>query len=137
MHPIDAPFPTEESEMCPHRNDAIYTACSVQRMALMGAIVAGLIASGAGVATYAYFHQSCTVGIAGTDVQVTAVGSDARGFCSSFIDSSNGAGYYADPNPNLTLMCRYNIRSEQVTVRDRGTFKFVGLAECQALASQQ
>jgi len=80
---------------------------------------------------------TCTVGIAGTDLQVTATGGNAQSFCDSFIKSSNGHGYSTDqPDTSGTLMCQYTLSDGTViTVRDKGFLKAYGSAECQALAS--
>jgi hypothetical protein len=85
-----------------------------------------------------YTHQTCTVGYAGTDLQVTAEGQSAPGFCQQFLDSNSGHGYAVDqPDQTGTLICRYSLNDgTTVTVRDKGILKLYGAAECQQLAQQ-
>lgn len=83
---------------------------------------------------------TCSVGRAGTDLQVTASGDNAQAFCNGFIGSSSGSGYSIDqPDNSGTLMCRYTLRdgATVVTVRDKGILKLNGTAVCQQVAQQQ
>lgn len=80
---------------------------------------------------------SCTVGLASTDLQVTAEGASAQSFCDSFVSQSNGSGYSVDqPDTSGTLMCRYILSDgTAITVRDKGLLKAYGTSECQILAN--
>lgn len=82
---------------------------------------------------------TCTVGIAGTDLMVTATGNNAQAFCDGFVKAQNGSGYLADqPDTSGTLMCRYTIKDgTTVTVRDKGILKSYGNAECGQLKDMQ
>jgi hypothetical protein len=102
-------------------------------------IIAVLVLGLGGGGGYYWYTQlrSCTVGLAGTDLQVTAESSGAPAFCQSFLDSSGSAYTIDQPDPTGTLMCRVNISGgPTVTVRDKGALKLYGTAECQQLAQQ-
>ena len=85
-----------------------------------------------------YTHQSCTVGYAATDLQVTAEGQGAPGFCQNFVAANPGQGYTVDqPDQAGALICRYTLNDgTTITVRDKGILKLYGAAECQQLAQQ-
>jgi len=82
---------------------------------------------------------TCTAGVAGTDLMVTASGDNAQAFCDAFVKAQNGSGYIVDqPDNSGTLMCRYTIRDgTTVTVRDKGVLKLYGSSECDQLKQQQ
>jgi hypothetical protein len=81
---------------------------------------------------------ACTVGEAGTDLKVTATGTNAQSFCDGFVKGSSGHGYStADPDTSGTLMCRYTLGDGTiVTVYDKGLLKLNGNAVCAQLAAQ-
>ena len=81
---------------------------------------------------------TCTVGTAGTDLQVTASGTNAQAFCDGFVKSSSGHGYQVDqPDNSGTLMCRYTLSDGTVvTVRDKGLLKLNGNAACDQLKAE-
>lgn len=81
---------------------------------------------------------TCTVGEAGTDLRITASGTNAQSFCEGFVKSSNGHGYATDqPDTSGTLMCRYTLSDGTVvTVYDKGVFKLSGNAICDQLKAQ-
>lgn len=99
-------------------------------------ILVVLVGGAGGIAWYAT-HQTCTVGYAGTDLQVTAEGLHPHDFCQGF-KTSNSQGYdVAQPDTTGTLMCRYTLSDgTTVAVRDKGILKLYGTAECQQLAQQ-
>lgn len=100
-------------------------------------LLMGAIPSGACGGPFA--PPTCTVGVAGTDLQVTASGDKAQAFCDAFIKANNGSGYAVDqPDNTGTLMCRYTIRDgTSVTVRDKGLLKLYGSTECEQLKQMQ
>lgn len=100
-------------------------------------VLMGAIPSGACGGPFA--PPTCTVGVAGTDLQVTASGGNAQAFCDEFIKANNGSGYAVDePDNTGTLICRYTIRDgTSVTVRDKGLLKLYGNTECERLRQMQ
>lgn len=87
-------------------------------------------------------NQSCTVGVAGTDLQVTAVGGGSSDFCQGFVNGEGSSAYSVDqPDTTGTLMCRYHaggpsfVNGADITVRDKGILKLYGNSVCAKLAS--
>jgi hypothetical protein len=102
-----------------------------------GCVVAILAIIGVGFGILVRAGQTCTVGIAGTDLQVTATGAGAPDFCTSFINNSDGHGIRIDkPGDSGTLQCLYKVgRSRALNgfnVFVRGTAQ-AAAEECDAL----
>lgn len=101
----------------------------------IAALITLLIVGGGLAVLYVVNHQSCTIGVVRTDAQVTVEGPNARKHCDELIRSSGGAGYYTEPDPTATLMCRVHLDNDLVTVRDKGAFKLIGNQMCDNLAA--
>lgn len=77
----------------------------------------------------------CTVGYAGTHLQVTVEGIGAVAACDRAQQSSS-SWYQVDGSASGTLVCRQTIGSLTYTVWDEGMFMLYGNSECQSLQSQ-
>jgi hypothetical protein len=99
-----------------------------------GVVVAVLLLLLVGAVVVQQFTSSCTVGYAGTDLNITVQGWASGSACDEMIRSSAGVGYRADPTG--TLVCRYPIDGRTWTVRDQGVFKLYGASACEYLSKQ-
>jgi hypothetical protein len=89
---------------------------------------------------------SCTVGYAGTNLNITVEGWGAGNTCQNLMKSAPGGAAAAngqtplgsgyDSSPGGTLMCRYNLNGLTYTVHDSGALNLYGNAACAALAAQ-
>lgn len=96
-----------------------------------------LVAAACTVTLDAAPQQTCTVGKAGTDLQITYSGPNANASCQAYIQTASSSHYLVDqPDPTGALVCRYTIKQITVTVRDKGVFKFEGSAVCDELRAQ-
>jgi chromosome segregation ATPase len=87
---------------------------------------------------------SCTVGYAGTNLNITVEGADADATCKELIkqapgghnsqDINVGGGY--GTNYTGTLVCRYKINTLTYTVRDQGALMLYGNSVCEYLRQQ-
>jgi len=98
-----------------------------------------LIAGGVTAGVIAYEHQSCTVGVYGTDLEITAEGPHSADYCQMLL-GPNSAGVQAykvdQPDTTATLMCSVTVSDGTlVAVRDKGLLKLYGSAVCQKLES--
>lgn len=107
-----------------------------------GAVIASLVLTGCtnGLST------SCTVGYAGTNLNITVEGWGAGKTCQDLMKSAPGGAAAAngqtplgsgyESSPAGTLMCRYNLSGLTYTVRDSGALNLYGTAACAALEAQ-
>lgn len=114
------------------------------RVAIPAAVVALLLVGG-GVATQVSASPmafSCTVGYAGTDLNIAISGLGAGAGCQHLIAQAPqvdgqaplGSGY--DTSPSGTFMCRYTLDGLTYTVRDSGMLKAYGTSACNYLQQQ-
>jgi hypothetical protein len=94
------------------------------------AVITAAVLIGGGL--YLFENQSCTVGVYGTDLEVTARGPNSPNYCQMLL-GPNSAGlqtYRIDqPDSSATLMCNVTVSDgTQVTVRDKGVLKLYGSA---------
>jgi hypothetical protein len=87
--------------------------------------------------------QDCTVGYAGSDLNVEIKGMRADSACQQLMKApptagsdqpSVGSGYRRQPGG--TLMCRVTLNGLSYSVRDSGALKLYGSAVCGALQAQ-
>lgn len=83
---------------------------------------------------------SCTVGFAGTDLNITVEGGGGGPSCDQAVakvGDQTGIGSAYRTSATGTLMCRYKLPDGLTyTVRDRGALKVYGNAACAALQSK-
>lgn len=105
----------------------------------LGLIVVGTLGVFAFGVELERVNQTCTVGVTGTNLQVTAQGGGAPEFCQGSLTYTNF--YQTDqPNPAGVVICRYDLNGSpwlggaDVTVRDQGVFMIYGTEMCKSLA---
>jgi len=135
--PPPAPPPRVQAQSPTPSANPIGGLSQAQIIGIVLAIV--LIGGGVTAGVVAYQHQSCTVGVYSTDLEITAAGPHSGDYCQMLL-GPNSAGVQAyridQPDTNATLMCSVTISDGTlVTVRDKGLLRLYGAAVCQKLES--
>jgi hypothetical protein len=109
-------------------------------ISLVGGLAATVLLIGGTLGVlYVVNHQTCTVQLAGTELQITAEGRDANKSCDDLVAARGPAGpggggsYYRVDKPDGTIMCWTTYQGIKYTVRDKGMLKINGSGVCQAL----
>ena len=80
---------------------------------------------------------SCTVGLAGAAVSVTAQGVNAQGQCTSFLSTTTDGGswylYSGAATPGGAVICQVPFGGSTLTVRDEGALDLYGSQICRNL----
>lgn len=83
---------------------------------------------------------SCTVGLNGAAVSVTAQGADAQTQCNSFLTRTTDGGtwyvYSGGQQPAGASICQIHYHGDLITVRDSGALDIYGNAICSSLIDQ-
>lgn len=109
---------------------------AVAGIAALTVVASAGLASGLVKVNLPWARSTCTVGYAGTDMNVTIEGIGADKECR---DLSTGQDQQVTEmavygtNPSGTLICRYAVNDLTYTVRDTGMLKLYGNQECDAI----